>query len=51
MLAEGTTALLTDVALGHFGLRGRIPQVWELGVKEVWRVAQPLDRIIHTDTW
>ncbi len=51
VLAEGTTAHLTDVALDHFGLRARIPQVWELGVKEVWRVAQPLDRVIHTLGW
>ena len=26
----------------------REPQVWELGVKEVWRVPTPLDRVIHT---
>jgi electron-transferring-flavoprotein dehydrogenase len=25
--------------------------VWELGVKEVWRVAKPLDRTIHTMGW
>ena len=42
---------LTGVALEHFGLRGDDPQVWELGVKEVWRVPQPLDRIIHTLGW
>ena len=28
-----------------------MPQVWELGVKEVWRVAKPLDRVIHTMGW
>ena len=27
---------------------GREPQVWELGVKEVWKVPKPLDRVIHT---
>ncbi len=27
---------------------GREPQVWELGVKEVWKVKKPLDRVIHT---
>ena len=51
VLAEGTTGHLSDIALGHFGLRSDAPQVWELGVKEVWRVAQPLDRIIHTMGW
>ena len=51
MLAEGTQGHLTGVALDHFGLRGDDPQVWELGVKEVWRVATPLDRVIHTMGW
>ena len=27
------------------------PQVWALGVKEVWKVAEPLDRIVHTMGW
>ncbi|MET0627347.1 MAG: electron-transfer flavoprotein:ubiquinone oxidoreductase [Acidimicrobiia bacterium] len=51
VLAEGTTGHLSNVALDHFGLHGEAPQVWELGVKEVWRVARPLDRIIHTLGW
>ena len=51
ILAEGTTAHLTDVALDHFAIRSDAPQVWELGVKEVWRVARPLDRVIHTLGW
>jgi electron-transferring-flavoprotein dehydrogenase len=51
ILAEGTQGHLTNVALDHFGLRAATPQVWELGVKEVWRVAKPLDRIIHTMGW
>ena len=25
--------------------------MWELGVKEVWKVAKPLDRVIHTMGW
>src|SRR6476620_5319353 len=29
----------------------REPQVWSLGVKEVWEVPKPLDRIIHTLGW
>jgi len=51
VLAEGTQGHLTGVALDHFGLRPQAPQVYELGVKEVWRVAKPLDRIIHTMGW
>ena len=49
VLAEGCWGHLTDAAVREFGLdEGREPQVWELGVKEVWKVARPLDRVIHT---
>jgi electron-transferring-flavoprotein dehydrogenase len=51
VLAEGTQGHLTGVALDQFSLQGTAPQVWELGVKEVWRVARPLDRTIHTMGW
>ncbi|MDE3191400.1 MAG: 4Fe-4S dicluster domain-containing protein [Acidobacteriota bacterium] len=51
VLAEGTQGHLTGVALDHFGLRGDEPQVWELGVKEVWKVARPLDHVVHTMGW
>ncbi|HWI96731.1 MAG TPA: electron-transfer flavoprotein:ubiquinone oxidoreductase [Solirubrobacterales bacterium] len=49
VLAEGCWGHLTDAAVREFELdEGREPQVWELGVKEVWKVAKPLDRVIHT---
>jgi electron-transferring-flavoprotein dehydrogenase len=51
VLAEGTQGHLTGIALERFGLRGESPQVWALGVKEVWKVARPLDRVIHTMGW
>jgi electron-transferring-flavoprotein dehydrogenase len=51
VLAEGTQGHLTGAALDRFGLQGENPQVWALGVKEVWRVAKPLDRVIHTMGW
>ncbi len=51
VLAEGTQGHLTGVALDRFGLRGNEPQVWELGVKEVWKVAKPLKTIVHTMGW
>jgi electron-transferring-flavoprotein dehydrogenase len=50
ILAEGTQGHLTGVALDRFGL-GSKPQVWALGVKEVWDVPQPLNRVIHTMGW
>jgi electron-transferring-flavoprotein dehydrogenase len=49
VLAEGCWGHLTGAAIKEFGLaENREPQVWELGVKEVWKVKQPLDRVIHT---
>jgi electron-transferring-flavoprotein dehydrogenase len=49
VLAEGNWGHLTGAAIKEFGLaEHREPQVWELGVKEVWKVAKPLDRVIHT---
>ncbi len=49
VLAEGSWGSLTGAAIREFSLgAGREPQVSELGVKEVWRVANPLDRVIHT---
>ena len=49
VLAEGNWGHLTGTAIKEFDLAdGREPQVWELGVKEVWKVAKPLDRVIHT---
>jgi len=51
ILAEGTQGHLTSAALQHFGLASDQPQVWALGVKEVWKVAKPLRRVIHTMGW
>src|SRR5947208_5863590 len=49
VLAEGCWGHLTGAAIKEFKLAdGREPQVWELGVKEVWKVPKPLDRVIHT---
>jgi electron-transferring-flavoprotein dehydrogenase len=51
VLAEGTQGLLTAAAIERFHLEGDNPQIWALGVKEVWRVPRPLDRIVHTMGW
>jgi electron-transferring-flavoprotein dehydrogenase len=49
VLAEGCWGHITGAAIKEFDLaKDREPQVWELGVKEVWKVAKPLDRVIHT---
>lgn len=51
VLAEGTQGHLTGAAIDYFELGGLQPQRWELGVKEVWEVSEPLDRVIHTMGW
>ncbi len=49
VLAEGCWGHITGAAIREFRLSAdREPQVWELGVKEVWKVPKPLDRVIHT---
>jgi electron-transferring-flavoprotein dehydrogenase len=51
VLAEGTQGHLTGAAIRHFDLGSGEPQQWELGVKEVWEVKKPLDRVIHSMGW
>ena len=51
VLAEGTQGHLAGAAIRHFELGSGEPQQWELGVKEVWEVKKPLDRVIHTMGW
>ncbi len=51
VLAEGTQGHLTGAAIDYFDLQGHLPQRWELGVKEIWEVEKPLDRVIHTMGW
>jgi len=49
VLGEGCAGHLTGAAIREFDLaEDRDPQAWELGVKEVWKVTKPLDRVIHT---
>jgi electron-transferring-flavoprotein dehydrogenase len=51
VLCEGTQGHLTGAALQRFGLESANPQVYALGVKEVWKVPRPLNRVIHTMGW
>ena len=51
VLAEGTIGHLTYAAYDYFDMHGADPMRWELGVKEVWEVKKPLDRVIHTMGW
>src|SRR3989338_7613603 len=51
VLAEGTGGYLTQSAIHHFKIEGVNPQIYALGVKEIWEVSKPLDGIIHTMGW
>ena len=51
VIAEGSSGHLATALIQHFGLAGQNPQVFALGVKEVWDVPRPLDRVIHTMGW
>jgi electron-transferring-flavoprotein dehydrogenase len=51
VLSEGTRGLLTQGWLQWQGVTSPNPQIYALGVKEVWETKKPLDRIIHTLGW
>jgi electron-transferring-flavoprotein dehydrogenase len=51
VLAEGCWGHLTGAAIRAFDLGSGDPQVWALGVKEVWEVERPLEKVIHTLGW
>jgi electron-transferring-flavoprotein dehydrogenase len=51
VLAEGCWGHLTGAAQKGLGLAGNDPQVWALGVKEVWEVEKPLHKVMHTLGW
>lgn len=51
ILAEGTRGPLAHAWRSWRGIGSPNPQIFALGVKEVWRAARPLDRVIHTLGW
>jgi electron-transferring-flavoprotein dehydrogenase len=50
-LAEGTRGPLTQAYLDWQGVVAENPQVFALGVKEIWETKRPLDAVIHTMGW
>ncbi|HXM38381.1 MAG TPA: electron-transfer flavoprotein:ubiquinone oxidoreductase [Gemmatimonadales bacterium] len=50
-LAEGTRGLLAQAWCQWQGVSSNNPQLFALGVKELWETKQPLDRVIHTMGW
>ena len=51
VLAEGTQGTSRARRSSASACTASNPQVWALGVKEVWRVAKPLRKVIHTMGW
>jgi electron-transferring-flavoprotein dehydrogenase len=51
VLAEGTRGMLTQAWREWQRVGASNPQIFALGVKEVWEVKRPLDRIVHTLGW
>ena len=51
VLAEGTRGLLTQGWLRWQQIGSVNPQIYALGVKELWEVQRPLDRVVHTMGW
>lgn len=51
VLSEGTRGPLAQAWRSWQKVGSQNPQIFALGVKEVWKVKQPLDRIIHTLGW
>jgi electron-transferring-flavoprotein dehydrogenase len=51
VLAEGCRGPLTQAWLRWQQVGSPNPQIYALGVKELWETKKPLDRIIHTLGW
>ncbi len=51
VLAEGTRGPLTQAYLTWQQIRSANPQIYALGVKELWQVKRPLEHVIHTMGW
>jgi electron-transferring-flavoprotein dehydrogenase len=51
VLAEGTRGLLSQAYREWQQIGSPNPQLYALGVKEVWETKQPLDHVVHTLGW
>lgn len=51
VLSEGTRGSLTQAWLDWQNIRSANPQIYALGVKELWRVGRPLEAVTHTVGW
>lgn len=51
VLSEGTRGSLTQAYLKWQGADGKCPQIYALGVKEIWKVKKAHEAVIHTMGW
>src|SRR5437870_1455858 len=51
VLAEGTRGALAQAWLDWQSVPSGNPQIFALGVKEIWETTRPLDTIVHTLGW
>jgi electron-transferring-flavoprotein dehydrogenase len=51
VLSEGTRGMLSEAYYEWQRITGENPQIFALGVKEVWETKQPLADVIHTLGW
>jgi electron-transferring-flavoprotein dehydrogenase len=51
VLSEGTRGALSQAWMQQAGIKSENPQIFALGVKEIWETKKPLDAIIHTLGW
>ena len=51
VLSEGTRGSLAQAWMQDAGMKSDNPQIFALGVKEIWETKKPLDAIIHTLGW
>ncbi len=51
VLSEGTRGPLTQAYLKWQGIGSENPQIYALGVKELWEIRVPLDSVVHTLGW
>ena len=51
VLSEGTRGALSQAYMEWQGIKSPNPQIYSLGVKELWQVRKPLDRVVHTMGW
>ncbi|RME15781.1 MAG: electron transfer flavoprotein-ubiquinone oxidoreductase [Bdellovibrio sp.] len=51
VLCDGSRGLLTQVYLEHQKISSPLPQIYALGVKEVWKTPHPPQKVYHTMGW